>query len=94
MTARFTVLYPERDDTAWHDVEGFGAGDPIRAGDVDFENAAERHCADLCSRDPECYASFEGDGAIVMVRDRRFDELRAVRVTVESVPAWTARVLT
>ncbi len=65
-----------RDETAWHEVEGNCA-----------EDAAETYARELCSLDPAYYASFDGDGEIMLVRGPR--ETASVRVIVEMVPSFT-----
>lgn len=74
---KFRVCYPNRDETAWHEVEGSCA-----------EDAAKAYARELCSRDHENYSSFDGEGEIMLVRGP--GETAAVRVMVEMVPSFNA----
>lgn len=83
---KFTVCIPDFDETAWHEVED----DQV----LDAESAAEHHVREKCARDAENYASFEGDGLLVLVRPMgRGGTTVAVNVTAEMVPSITARRL-
>jgi hypothetical protein len=74
----FKVCRPDHDETAWHEVD-----------DTDAVGAAESYVRELCSRDPECFASFEGDGEVLLVRVP--GGTAVVRVTAELVPSYHAR---
>lgn len=78
--AKFEVCDPDYDDTAWRAVE---ADDP--------EDAAESYVKDACGRDPECFASFNDDGRIVLVRGK--GRTVPVRVKTEMVPDYSARIV-
>jgi hypothetical protein len=75
---KFEICDPDRDETAWHP-----------ADDTDAASAAEAYARDRCSRDPECYSGFEGDGAVLLVRGA--GRTVPVRVSVELVPTFHAR---
>lgn len=67
-----------RDESAWHEVEANST-----------EEAAETYAAELCSRDPEYYSSFDGDGEVMLVRGPG-ETTASVRVMVEMVPSFMA----
>lgn len=75
---RYAVCIPDFDETAWHEVES-----------SDADDAGAKWATELCSRDPECYSSFDGDGLVVLVRGGGCTV--PVRVSVEMVPSFTAR---
>lgn len=75
---RYRVCLPDYDETHWEDAQ---ASDP--------SEAAEFAARARCSRDPECYRSFEDPGMIVMVKDN--ERTHAYRVTVEMVPKFSAK---
>jgi hypothetical protein len=78
---KFKVCIPYFDETAWHEVES-----------DDAEAAAESYVSELCSRDPECFSSFEGDGLVLLVRGIG-STTTPVMVTAEMEPSYTARRL-
>lgn len=78
---KFKICNPDRDETAWHEVES-----------RDAELAAEQYVSELCSRDPECFAGIEGDGVVLLVRGG--GRTMTVKVTAELVPSYHARRVT
>jgi hypothetical protein len=77
---RFEICHPDYDETAWHEVDG-----------TDAAGAAESYARERCSRDPECFSAFEGDGAVLLVRGA--GRTVPVKVTAELVPSYHARVV-
>jgi hypothetical protein len=77
----FKICRPDHDETAWHEVDA-----------ADGNGAATEYVRELCSRDPECFASFEGDGELLLVRGR--GGTTVIRVTAELVPSYHARLVT
>jgi hypothetical protein len=80
---RYAICRPDYDETHWVDFDGTPG--------ADVTTIAEDFARSLCERDPECYAEFQG-GAVVLVRAPGARTV-VVRVTVESVPMFSATVV-
>jgi heterodisulfide reductase subunit B len=76
-TAEFQACWPEYDPEHWFDVDGY-----------DAEAAAEKAAETICSKDCECYSSFE-EAQVILVRDKA-GSVRAFKVRVEMLPDFTA----
>lgn len=80
---RYAICRPDYDETHWTDFDG--------APGADVTTIAEDFARSLCEADPACYAGFEG-GAVLLVRAPGARTV-VVRVTVESVPMFSASLV-
>lgn len=76
--AEFEARWPSDDDD-WTPIEA-----------VDARDAAERHAARICSRDNECYSTFENGGESIEVRRARTVHSVTYRVTCSFDPTFRA----
>lgn len=75
---KFMACWPESDPEHWFEVEAHDA-------QAAANEAAER----ICSKDCECYRSFQ-ESQVILTRDRT-GSVRAFNVSVEMLPSFSAR---
>lgn len=82
---RFSVCIPDVDETVWRGVDE-------SATVADDADAAEHVARELIMADPEAFRTFEGEGAVVLVRDRAFGgRTTPMRVSADMVPMISSR---
>jgi hypothetical protein len=85
---RWSVCIPDLDETVWREVDE-------SATVTDDADAAEQCARDLVARDPAMFATFEGEGAVALVRDRAFGtRTSTLRIAAEMIPFFSSRRLT
>lgn len=88
MPPRFAVCIPEHTrPAAWY---SYDEGGEL----ADVEDTATHHCQILCEGDRRWLDVFmHPSGVVVLVNDTATGVIHAVKVGLEGLPAWTAKVL-